>query len=160
MSRLTLSFKSKVLRVYPLQQGPMEIGSDESCTVHIDSLAVEPKHARIETHGADSIVFDLNTESGTFVNQERVQEQKLNSGDIIRVGKHTLVYTYEEVSHLDANESSTSIDIHPVIEEIKAKEQQAQQESESENHFFPHFSAFWLSSKRNCCISLNQHYEI
>lgn len=115
MSKLTLSFKSKVLRVFPLQQGMMEIGSDPSCLIHIDSLAVQDKHARIETHGHDSILFDLKTNDGTFVNQDRVTEHKLVDGDHIRVGKHTLTYKYEEISSLESNESSTSIDITPML---------------------------------------------
>lgn len=116
MSRLTLSFKSKVLRVFPLQQGTMEVGSDPGCVIHIDSLAVQDKHARIETHGHDSILFDLKSEDGTYVNQDRVSEHKLADGDLIRVGKHTLTYKYEEISHLESNESSTSIDITPVLD--------------------------------------------
>lgn len=116
MSKLTLSFKTKVLRVFPLQQGIMEIGSDPSCSIHIDSLAVQDRHARIETHGNDSILFDLKTDDGTFVNQNRINEHKLADGDIIRVGKHLLTYKFEEFSSLEADESSTSIDITPVLE--------------------------------------------
>jgi len=116
VSKLTLSFKSKVLRVFPLQQGIMEIGSDPSCLIHIDSLAVKDKHARIETHGHDSILFDLKTDDGTFVNQNRISEHKLADGDMIRVGKHTLSYKYEEISRLESNESSTSIDITPILD--------------------------------------------
>lgn len=133
MSKLTLSFKGRVLRVFPLQQGATFIGSDPTCPVHIDSLAVEPKHARIEVHGQDAILFDMNTAEGTFINQEKISEHKLKDNDIIRIGKHTLQYTYEEVSQLDANESSTSIDIHPVME--KLAEQHAETISqETENN--------------------------
>ena len=116
MSKLTLSFKSKILRVFPLQQGMMEIGSDPSCVIHIDSLAVAGRHARIETHGNDSILFDLKSDDGTYVNQDRITEHKLVDGDFIRVGKHTLSYKYEEISSLESNESSTSLDITPIIE--------------------------------------------
>lgn len=123
MSKLTLSFKGKVLRVYPLQQGVMEIGSDDSCAIHIDSLAVAPKHARIETQGSDSVLFDQESEEGTFINQTAITEHTLKDGNVIRIGKHNLLYTYEEVTQLDANESSTSIDIHPVMEALAVKEE-------------------------------------
>ena len=122
MSKLTLSFKGRVLRVFPLQQGATFIGSDPECAVHIDSLAVEPKHARVEVHGQDAILFDLNTSEGTFINQEKITEHKLKDNELIRVGKHTLQYNFEEVSQLDANESSTSIDIHPVMEKLAEQE--------------------------------------
>jgi len=124
VSKLTLSFKSKVLKIFPLQQGLMEIGSNNNCPIFIDSLAVAEKHARIETSGSNSVLFDLETEEGTFVNQKQIKEHQLNDGDLIRVGKHTLTFKYEEVSHLDANESSTSIDIHPV-EDDSVQEQAA-----------------------------------
>ena len=128
MSKLTLSFKGRVLRVFPLPQGATYIGSDPGCAIHIDSLALEPKHARIETHGQDAIIFDLKSKEGTFVNQEKVVEHKLKDNDVIRVGKHSLLYSYEEVSQLDANESSTSIDIHPVIEQLTEHPPHAEQE--------------------------------
>lgn len=118
MSKLTLSFKGKTLRVLPVQQGTMLIGSDDACPIHIDSLAVQPQHARIETHGNDSILFDNSNPEGTFVNQERISEHKLKDGDIIRVGKHNLSFTYEEVNRLEADESSTSINIEPVQEQL------------------------------------------
>lgn len=132
MSKLTLSFKGRVLRVFPLPQGATGIGSDPACPVHIDSLAVEPKHARIEVHGQDAILFDMNSKEGTFVNQEKITEHKLKDNDIIRIGKHTLQYAYDEVSQLDANESSTSIDIHPVMEELA--EQQSEPVSQEANN--------------------------
>jgi pSer/pThr/pTyr-binding forkhead associated (FHA) protein len=122
VSKLTLSFKGRVLRIFPLQQGATYIGSDPECAVHIDSLAVEPKHARVEVHGQDAILFDLNTAEGTFINQEKITEHKLKDNELIRVGKHTLQYNFEEVSQLDANESSTSIDIHPVMEQLAEQE--------------------------------------
>ncbi|MEJ2391868.1 MAG: FHA domain-containing protein [Gammaproteobacteria bacterium] len=127
MSKLTLSFKGRVLRVFPLQQGVTFIGNDPACLIHIDSLAVEPKHARIEVQGQDAILFDMSGEEGTFVNQEKISEYKLKDNDQIRVGKHTLSYTYEEVNQLDANESSTSIDIHPVMEQLAEQDTETRQ---------------------------------
>lgn len=125
MSKLTLSFKGKTLRVYPLTQGSIEIGSDPDCYIHIDSLAVSAKHARIDTKGTESVLHDLDSEDGTYINQSKIKEHTLTDGETFRVGKHNLLYTYEEVTQLDANESSTSIDIHPVIEELKTREENA-----------------------------------
>lgn len=138
MSKLTLSFKGRVLRVFPLPQGATLIGSDPACPVHIDSLAVEPKHARIEVHGQDAILFDMDSKEGTFVNQDKISEHKLKDNDNIRVGKHTLQYSYEEVSQLDANESSTSIDIHPVMEHL------AEQHTETASQDAANHKQGWL----------------
>ncbi len=95
MSKLTLSFKGTVLRVYPVLAGSMFIGNDPECTIHIDSLALDPKHARIDTQDGTSILVDLESEGGTYVNNERITKHMLKDGDIIRVGKHTLNFKFE-----------------------------------------------------------------
>lgn len=100
MSKLTLSFKGQILKVFPVLRGSMLIGSDPSCTIHIDSLALQPQHARIDTEEQTSKLVDLGSEEGTFVNQNRVTEQALKNDDLIRVGKHTLIYSYEEVADM------------------------------------------------------------
>ena len=100
MSKLTLSFKDRVLRVYPVLKGSMLIGSDPNCTIHIDSLAIQAQHARIDTEDQASTITDLGTEDGTFVNQNKISEHPLKDGDLIRVGKHTLTYNYEEVTDM------------------------------------------------------------
>ena len=100
MSKLTLSFKGQILKVITLLQGDMLIGSDPSCVIHIDSLAVQPQHARIETHEQISKLIDLGTEEGTYVNQTRISEHLLKNDDLIRIGKYTLTYTYKETVNM------------------------------------------------------------
>lgn len=100
MSKLTLSFKGRILKVFPVLKGSMLIGSDPSCTIHIDSLALQPQHARIDTEDQSSKLIDLGSEEGTYVNQNRISEHTLKNDDLIRVGKHTLIYTYEEVADM------------------------------------------------------------
>jgi pSer/pThr/pTyr-binding forkhead associated (FHA) protein len=98
VSKLTLSFKGNILRVIPVLEGDMLIGHDPSCTIHIDSLALEAQHARLHTSGPTSTIADLNTDAGTFVNQQKIAEHELQDGDVIRVGKHTLTFAFEEAA--------------------------------------------------------------
>lgn len=96
MSKLTLSFKDKVLKVYQLPEGEVIIGSDPSCLLHIDSLAVQPRHASVTSHGDKSILRDLNSNDGTFVNGKKLTgDHTLKDDDVIRVGKHDLLFTLE-----------------------------------------------------------------
>lgn len=95
MSRLTVSFKGTVLQVVPLRQGEMTIGSDPGCDIHIDSLAIEGRHASITTTGSDSVIRDLGSPGGTFVNNARIQEHTLKDRDLVQVGKHTLGFTQD-----------------------------------------------------------------
>lgn len=97
LSKLTLSFKGQELKVFPILRGRMVVGSDPGCTLHIDSLAIQPQHAEFVTEGQSTVLKDLDTPDGTFVNQEKVREVTLKDGDLIRIGKHTLTYSYAEI---------------------------------------------------------------
>jgi len=96
VSKLTLSFKGKLLKYFPLSEGENVIGSDPGCRVFIDSLAVQPHHARVTLDGDTAVLHDLDTPDGTFVNNTRISaEHTLRNGDDIRVGKHNLTFTLE-----------------------------------------------------------------
>ncbi|MCW8828876.1 MAG: FHA domain-containing protein [Gammaproteobacteria bacterium] len=99
MSKLTLAFKGKVLKVYYIQPGELLIGSDPACQIHIDSLAIQPRHASISTAQHKSTLHDLSeAEFGTFVNDKKLEaEHLLKHDDEIRIGKHTLLFTTEPV---------------------------------------------------------------
>ncbi|MFP3874076.1 MAG: FHA domain-containing protein [Thiohalophilus sp.] len=112
MSKLTLSFKGSILRVYPVLKGSMLIGRDPGCTIHIDSLAVSPQHARIDTRDQTSVLVDLDSEGGTYVGQNKIDKHLLKDGDVIRIGKHTLAYKYENDPNM------ASVEQPPELEEV------------------------------------------
>ena len=95
MSQLTLAFKGRTLRVFPVTPGTMLIGNDPDCHIHIDSLAVRPQHSRIVTAGENSVLYNLAKDDGTYVNHQRAEQHLLKNGDIIRIGKHTLSFAFE-----------------------------------------------------------------
>lgn len=104
MSRLTLSFKDKILKVIPVTTGEMVIGSDPGCDIHIDSLAVRARHAVIVSRDGGSVLRDLDSPEGTFVNGQKVSEHSLKDGDLIQVGKHTLGFAHNaEYDQVDSD---------------------------------------------------------
>lgn len=93
MPTLTLSFKGMRIQVYPLGPGEVVIGSDPESGIHIDSLAVQPRHASVRLADGVAWLRDLDSPDGTFVNDKKIDaEHELAPGDIIRVGKHNLTY--------------------------------------------------------------------
>lgn len=117
MAKLTLSFKDKVLKVYYVEPGEMVIGSDPACQIHIDSLALQPHHASISTENRKSVVRDLETPDGTYVDNKKLTEpHQLKHDEEIRVGKHTLLFTTEPVDEL-GDELTSPID--PDSSELK-----------------------------------------
>lgn len=97
MPKLTLTFKGKVLRVAPLHQGKITIGSDPDCELFIDSMAVNRRHAIITMIGGDTVIRDLGTAEGTFVNGEQIEEHILQDNDHIRIGKHELTFVEDDI---------------------------------------------------------------
>jgi len=104
VSKLTLSFKGKVLKVFPVMVGSMTLGSDPDCNIHIDSLALQPQHSKIDTRNNESVIYDMDTEEGTFVSHTKITgSQILKDGDIINIGKHTLTYSFSETEIIEKN---------------------------------------------------------
>jgi len=89
------------IKVYPLDSGEVVIGSDPGSGIHIDSLAVQPRHASVRLANGEAVLRDLDSPDGTFVNDQKLEgEHTLADGDEIGVGKHTLVYDHGAV-HVD-----------------------------------------------------------
>lgn len=130
MAKLTLAFKDTVLKVVVVEPGEMLIGSDPSCKVFIDSLALQPRHACITTAQHKSVLHDLSgEEGGTFVNNKKLDgDYQLKHDDEIRVGKHTLLFTTDPADELAGDEELSEPLLDPIDEPIiiaKAKAKEA-----------------------------------
>jgi hypothetical protein len=111
MAKLTLSFKDRKLRIFALQDTDCLIGREPECTLQIDSLAVEPRHACIRHSGEDFIIEPVDANGVVKVNDQAISKAyTLSDGDHIQVGKHTLVYSVET----DATVLDTSVATVPV----------------------------------------------
>ena len=106
MPTLGLNFKDKPLRDYPLQKGSsLTIGRRKNNDVVIDNLAVSSHHAKIDSVGDGFVLIDLQSKNGSFVNEKQVSSHWLKQGDIINIGKHSLVFCYSEEEDVPENES-------------------------------------------------------
>lgn len=96
MDKLILKFKGNVIKEYPIAGDQIKIGREDDSDIVIDNAAVSRDHAKIEQAGGGYVVSDLNSTNGTFVNENRItQGVKLQDGDIIIVGKHTITLELE-----------------------------------------------------------------
>ncbi|MFC1515514.1 FHA domain-containing protein [Thermodesulfobacteriota bacterium] len=97
MPILTLKFKENTIAQFPLEEGTsLTIGRKESNDVSIENLAVSGHHAKVDAVGEGFLLTDLQSKNGSFVNNELVQSHWLKHGDIITIGKHTLVFAYTD----------------------------------------------------------------
>jgi hypothetical protein len=101
MAKLTLTFRGKSLQAITLRPGEIGIGRDPSNILHIDSLAVAPQHAIIESTDEQNTIREVDNEFPVFVNDKKIAEHVLSHGDRITVGKHEIFYTKDEVFRSD-----------------------------------------------------------
>jgi pSer/pThr/pTyr-binding forkhead associated (FHA) protein len=94
MATIELSFKNKDINHYSIGAGDsLLIGRNTVNDIVIDNLAVSAQHAKIESIGNGFLFVDLQSENGSYVNDDHTKSHWLNHGDIITVGKHTLKFS-------------------------------------------------------------------
>ncbi len=96
MAKITLKFENNTLREYSLADGgSLSIGRMPDNGIAIDNLAISGHHARIYWERDHFAIEDSNSLNGTYVNQRRITKSELKDGDIVLVGKHTLLFQDE-----------------------------------------------------------------
>lgn len=96
MPTLTLKFKENTISEYELPKGgSLTIGRLNDNQVVIENLAVSSRHAKIDSVGDGYLLTDLQSKNGSFVNSEKVSSHWLKNGDVITIGKHTLIFSGE-----------------------------------------------------------------
>lgn len=100
MFKLTLLFRGKLLKVHHLTEGESYIGRDPDCALQIDSLAVEPRHVRINLQDRQLTLHNLCATDNVLINHKPVSEQPLQDGDVIQIGKHTIKLSLDESTDL------------------------------------------------------------
>ncbi len=68
------------------------IGRHPESSIFLDDVTVSRRHVLVQSTEDGFIVRDVGSLNGTYVNQERVEEQILNNGDEVQVGKFKLVF--------------------------------------------------------------------
>ena len=78
---------------YPLWQGRTTLGSAPDNDVQLNDRGIAGFHAEIRSDNNSFLIFDFNSEKGTFVNEERIREEKeLVAGDRIQMGSLHAVF--------------------------------------------------------------------
>jgi|688.fasta_scaffold46856_5 diguanylate cyclase (GGDEF)-like protein len=101
----TSSVSGVLIRIYPAAGigEPMEltsetfsIGRDLESSLTIEDDSVSRRHAVIHWDGQVHSLLDLGSKNGSFVNEIRIDQQALASGDRVRFGKQIFKYLKSE----------------------------------------------------------------
>ena len=72
------------------------LGADVNCALRVVDRGVAAKHCGLRERETDQYVLtDFNSDSGTWVNEERVSQVILDEGDVIRLGQTEFVFGIE-----------------------------------------------------------------
>lgn len=85
---LLVSLNDKASSQYSIRTGRLSLGSSSDNDIRIKSAFISRHHAEIVSGPTDSILRDLNSTNGTYVNSSRIKRHALRNGDSITIGKH------------------------------------------------------------------------
>lgn len=111
---LKLMRNGTVLQELSFDAPQILIGRTDDNDVSIPGSYVSRHHILLFRNGDSTILVDLNSTNGTFVNSKRVQNHKLIHGDEITIDTHSMFVTYR-ISYSDPSMSArgTSNEIDP-----------------------------------------------
>jgi pSer/pThr/pTyr-binding forkhead associated (FHA) protein len=92
MAKILVKFRDVVRQEYHLASPIITIGRSSSNDIPVDNLAVSRHHAQIIKEGDHYLVEDLDSNNGTYLNGDRIQNHPLKDGDNIQIGKHVLQF--------------------------------------------------------------------
>ena len=74
------------------------IGRTPDNDVHIDAEFISRHHAVALRSGAKTVIEDLNSTNGTYVNGQRVNRRTLKDGDLVTLGKTEFRYSINKAA--------------------------------------------------------------
>ena len=78
--------------IFPLKKKVTNIGRDEENDLVVDNLRVSRVHAQIREINGSYVLFDLDSTVGTKINNRRLSQHTLATGDVIEIADIVLIY--------------------------------------------------------------------
>jgi len=68
------------------------IGRSPDCEIFLDDVTVSRNHAVLIERDGKFVVEDQGSLNGTFINRRRIDNQELENGDELQIGKYRLTF--------------------------------------------------------------------
>ncbi len=105
VGRIVVATEGRTTQNVPLIVGRIVLGRTSDNDIQVDSRFVSRHHCQITTSLEGSVIEDLNSTNGIFVQGKRVRRYNLNDGDIVVIGKHEILYVDERLGRTRAGSS-------------------------------------------------------
>jgi pSer/pThr/pTyr-binding forkhead associated (FHA) protein len=104
---------------YSILISPSKIGRKSDNNIVLEDKRVSRYHAEIIIKDGIHIIKDLDSRNGTFVNDVRIANVILQSGDRITIGTNTLIYEYEKEDIFPDEETTETTTVKPAKEILR-----------------------------------------
>ncbi len=81
-----------------LDREVVTVGRHPSSDIFLDDITVSRRHAEFRREDGRFWVYDVGSLNGTYVNSERTEDARLETGDEVQVGKFKLLALVAEAS--------------------------------------------------------------
>ena len=73
--------------------GRVIVGRSPDNEIYIKSKFVSRHHAQLVSDDDGCVIEDLNSTNGVFIDEKQIKKRRLQTGDVVSLGVHQLVYT-------------------------------------------------------------------
>lgn len=114
-----VKLKDKEVDRYVLEKTVTKIGRTPDNDICIDNLAVSRVHAILENNKGTFYVKDCDSLNGTLLNGSKVGCAKLGHRDVLRVGKHDIVFLKQEGREVPEDVYNEGLDQTVIISGVR-----------------------------------------
>ena len=125
-ANLVLFTKGGTQRIFPLSSEITVIGRRHDCDLRIPLKQISRRHCQLSKNNEDLKIRDLDSRSGIFINNQKVQEGVVHAGDYIKIGP--LIFQLQ----INGKPEKVSPLIPEVKKQAQAKPKPAPQEKKPE----------------------------
>ena len=88
-------------RKFELDDSAARVGRDAKNAIPLNDREISRQHAEIRKLSDDEYeLLDLGSSNGSYINEAKIESQRLRNGDRIRVGKTVLIFTSSSSKNL------------------------------------------------------------
>ena len=74
----------------------INVGRGRENDIVVDDPYASRQHVQLRLRFGNYMLFDIHSQGGTFVNEVKIKEHLLRSGDVIRIGRTRLLYVEDD----------------------------------------------------------------
>lgn len=79
---------------FTLNADVVSVGRSAESDVFLDDVTVSRRHAEFHRSADGWRLVDVGSLNGTYVNRDRVEDQRLNQGDEVQIGKYRFIFLH------------------------------------------------------------------